>query len=562
MRSMGFLYFAFVLLVSGDPFRIPNSPYPSPIAGPNQTKVLTLFDETKFSKGQIISLQTLQGLLARYNPQLFRSNARQNFFLSELVSQFHVAVDDSLQANYTALLSKFRSSVGGFVRFNATDDSVNVAISLCAANSNWISVDIADIPTVRQLGIPQTADATTLTMEEVLAKYSLGTNFSNRIASLQDPQKGGFLSDWSVFARGVTWFDTSTDFSAKTSKVILAALQPESAVFGWGVSEGATVDELALRQSFIHASDWALNMAVYNAFYVPNLVQNVRQPFKRQASTRKHTVSFLMTDGDNIQWLLNDFMAPAWFGSPDRGKFPLGWTVSPAMAELAPSVLKQYYSLSNETDNWVAGPSGIGYTIPERFPAGFEGFCSLTKDMMHKADLHIVNLIQDSADLGPSVKLLAEDGIDGAILYYGGQYSGGRGQLSWSPNNKPILTGRAALWDNDYDPVGLARLLRSLPKDPRNPQSYSLIPVHVWSHNVSDVLRVSQLLGAEGFEVVTPDVLVSRVGANVFHDCSHASPATGSFKESCSACQDSCGVLSGCKCGGGQAPATDRKSVV
>jgi len=137
------------LLVSGDPFRIPNSPYPSPTLGPNQTKVLTLFDEAKFSSGQLVSLQTLQGLLARYNPQLFRSNPQQNFFLSELVSRFHVTVDTSLQADYTALLSKFRSSIGGFVRFNVSDDSVNVAISLCAANANWISVEIADISIAR-----------------------------------------------------------------------------------------------------------------------------------------------------------------------------------------------------------------------------------------------------------------------------------------------------------------------------------------------------------------------------------------------------------------------------
>lgn len=66
---------------------------------------------------------------------------------------------------------------------------------------------------------------------------------------------------------------------------------------------------------------------------------------------------------------------------------------------------------------------------------------------------------------------------------------------------------------------------------------------------MSDVLRVTQLLGAAGFEVVTPDALVSQLQTNVFHDCSHASPATGSFQGSCTGCQDSCGALTGCKCG-------------
>jgi hypothetical protein len=39
-------------------------------------------------------------------------------------------------------------------------------------------------------------------------------------------------------------------------------------------------------------------------------------------------VAFLMTDGDNIQWLLGPFStSPSWFASPDRGLVPLGWTV-------------------------------------------------------------------------------------------------------------------------------------------------------------------------------------------------------------------------------------------
>ena len=51
-----------------------------------------------------------------------------------------------------------------------------------------------------------------------------------------------------------------------------------------------------------------------------------------------------MTDGDNVQWLLGPFASStSWFGSPDRGKVNLGWTVSPAMAEIAPNVLQYFY---------------------------------------------------------------------------------------------------------------------------------------------------------------------------------------------------------------------------
>jgi len=60
------------------------------------------------------------------------------------------------------------------------------------------------------------------------------------------------------------------------------------------------------------------------------------------------------------------------------------------------------------------------------------------------------------------------------------------------------MTGRAALWGNgtsapclDVDP--LVALLAELPKDPTQADSYSLIPVHAWSHDYADVVEYDAL---------------------------------------------------------------------
>ena len=57
----------------------------------------------------------------------------------------------------------------------------------------------------------------------------------------------------------------------------------------------------------------------------------------------------------------------------------------------------------------------------------------------------------------------------------------------------------------DGDMVGVAGLvaaLRSLPKDETDPNSYSLVPVHAWSHSYADVVQAAdQLRAAGGFEV-------------------------------------------------------------
>ena len=102
----------------------------------------------------------------------------------------------------------------------------------------------------------------------------------------------------------------------------------KGAVLGWGPTEGSTVDTLASHALSIHAADWAVNVATHTSFYVPQLHQpthatlsNTPRSETRSAGTphpqtssaaapSKHTVVFLMTDGDNIQWLLNTFSAP------------------------------------------------------------------------------------------------------------------------------------------------------------------------------------------------------------------------------------------------------------
>jgi len=61
------------------------------------------------------------------------------------------------------------------------------------------------------------------------------------------------------------------------------------------------------------------------------------------------------------------------------------------------------------------------------------------------------------------------------------------------------------------------RLLQQ-PADPSSPAGYSLVDVHVWSHNVSDVVMVAAMLEAAApgrFDIVTPDVFVQRIIDNL-----------------------------------------------
>ena len=91
---------------------------------------------------------------------------------------------------------------------------------------------------------------------------------------------------------------------------------------------------------------------------------------------------------------------------------------------------------------------------------------------------------------------------------------------------KPVIGGRFNLWgDGTGSTCGhfcsaaqTVDKLLALPRDPAVEGAYSLIPLHAWSHNVTDVRWIAAELERRApgaFAVVTPDVLVARVVANL-----------------------------------------------
>ncbi|HEX3072266.1 MAG TPA: T9SS type A sorting domain-containing protein, partial [Ignavibacteriales bacterium] len=163
-------------------------------------------------------------------------------------------------------------------------------------------------------------------------------------------------------------------------------------------------------------------------------------------------------------------------------------------------------------DYFVAGPSGIGYAFPENFK-NMETFASRTNDFMKKADLSILNILanNDSDDyLSPFLK---QPDIDAIFFYFYSNYSGGAGKIKWT-EGKPVIYGRYNFWDGVENASSLAGKLNSASRNKYSADGYSLIPVHVWSRSVSDVLECAALLDSN-VVVVTPDVFVSLIKKNL-----------------------------------------------
>ncbi len=424
------------------------------------------------------------------------------------------------ECDITTLLKLYLHRVTAYVLCSTEDSSLNVAVSLCAlhrsseSGSGPVAVGEDLQPLMDSLKIPLLLDVRGKTEDWLWDQHLPG--FNSRVVQMQLPASALVcLSDYGVMAGAFQFYTDSAD--DPLVQKVFGSMQPLAAVTGWGPDEFTVVATASRNAALVNGSDHAYNLSVFSAFNAPLQQRTHSTPAVLREAV--HTVTFLFTDGDNVQWLLNNFATDArWFGSPARGQAPVGWTLSPAMAELAPTVMRRFYEMAANTaqgkDYFVGGVSGLGYIYPDLFksPQDFANYANLTAAVVQKADLRIVNVI--GTDFNPSTlqPLLTPPQVDAVLYYDYSNYCLHEGEIRWSAEHKPIITGRYALWQPQFEtPESLAAKLNALPRDPRTAAGYSLIPVHAWSMNVADVLRAISLLEPQGVRVTQPDEFVDLI---------------------------------------------------
>ena len=292
-----------------------------------------------------------------------------------------------------------KSQITGYVEHSMSDGSVNAALTYIAgqdASELLVAASTSSmLSLLKSWGTPLAKNCTGMTS---LQAYTLrgASKYGGDVISFQVSSQYSNLAEYAVFARAPTveWQCTSkppgapdnwqdacikkypkggpaaqhvvSDFAAAHSGIKVA--------LGWG-PESAYVAALGERGFYVHASDDSHNMApIANARLANEYQQATPSPTatgpantppaqSSSAPTRaKHKIAFLMSDGDNIQWMYNAFpIQPSWWGSQDRGRVPLGWTLSPGLVELGPVILNYLARTATAKDDFVAAPSGIGY---------------------------------------------------------------------------------------------------------------------------------------------------------------------------------------------------------
>jgi len=489
--------------------RIAGSPYPYSTS----PDMLYITSET-YSYSERIALQSLQGIIAKTKPEILRDMYGDK----ALVVKQGIKVDNTYYTNFPGLLTHFAGRLTGYILCDAKQNSTNVAFSLSGIlNAVAIPADIEQ--TAINAGLTLLQDVRGKDETWLFTNY--GTQFSKQIASYQNvsDDRGLYLGDYSAFT-GAIQFWSSTPVSTLANNVF-NRMSPNAAIMGWGPGEDNTVAALSKKSLMIHAADFAPNLsALTNIEVGPIQQKELVVPYKVVPNV--HTVCFVMSDGDNIQWLLGALDDTKTWASPNRAKVNLGWTISPALVELAPPMYKKYVDNSPSTSDGrstlIAAPSGRGYFNPGLFP-NLSAECNLLNQYMKKGDLHIANVIDVDNSPRNLEPYLRQDNIDALFYYNYSDYSGLNGQISWY-KDKPSIGGRYNLWlgtlgqATDKTPTTLAEKLNVASTNINSSAGYSLIPVIVWSRKITDVLECIGKLGPN-VRVVTPDEFVWLIRKNI-----------------------------------------------
>lgn len=452
-----------------------------------------------------ITLLTLQGVLAQSRPRLYANggNANDAAWLAEL-ERAGIAthpVSDAMTA-----IKDYIPNTRGVVLYASGDaNSVSAATTLAGVLGG-----VAVTPALQAMlpGHPVLADARG--HDATWAQKTYGSHLRRDLLIEQAPTKPA-LRDYAVATKSLAFW-TGNDSDRQR---ILAWADPLAAVLGWGDAshgENVFVGADSAAGCFNVASDYSFNLSALSAVQLP--ASDLRQkPGTASGSGQgKHTVTFVMTDGDNVQWQMGTFCTSGqWFGSPQRGTVPMGWTTSPALGGLAPSVTAWLYGKAKSgKDVFLAGPSGLGYCYPSQMP-NRPAFAQATAEAMAACDLRLLAVIDENGLRAEVLgDFLRQRQIDGITYWEYSRYDTNPGQIQWI-EGKTVVCPRHLLWTPQFKgPEALAIALNAQPTDPTSPEGYSLVAVHAWSQGFAGVLATVPWL-APSVEVVPPDVFFARI---------------------------------------------------
>lgn len=284
--------------------------------------------------------------------------------------------------------------------------------------------------------------------------------------------------------------------------VILAETKPNIPVYGcWTLggdnTEGKLVSRLSEHGKYIHVAEYMHNMAFLSRFPLPaNYTFSQHRGDPLPSLENKVYVSGIVSDGDNLQYV-QGFMRNRLWNDPNRGVYPVGWSISPMLVEEMPYLIKYYYDTASNNDLMVSGLNGKGYVYPELMDRTvLNAYIADSEVQLEALDMREMTMMK----AGQTLELYSHLDVTGFFTGYG--YS--EYKFSREVNGIPVLFNLKVgyEWEKARDIIWHVQEV--------NPQRPIFINLHLicWKCNVTEwTMLAGALDSTEGIEVVRPDQL-------------------------------------------------------
>ena len=377
---------------------------------PPASQVRTLdMNAAKLSNEERIMFCTLQGIVNRTCPRILLYNHNEEPQSTWPTAHNLKTTATSSSRPYT-LVRFYKDEIKGLVLYSneRSEHYANLAVTIAGLDRLLpVTEDIMAKLKANGMDFPVVEDLTSLTMSSALAIYNyLYTNYwdrcNHRLLISERPTIPYVHDIGAACGSACVWLDPRNASERTLLDKMLKEMTPgRDFVLGWYPEERSGVGEATKYGLSSVPADFFENTTVYTAV---NRAIKIPPVPKRPKLENKVYAAIYISDGDNIQYCQHA-MAKIYEQS-GRGKMPLNWTISPALADFSPTMLNYYYGKATTNDCFVSGPSGMGYAMPydahnSRYYASANNiklitpYTQLTQRYIEKAGLRVITIWDD-----------------------------------------------------------------------------------------------------------------------------------------------------------------------
>lgn len=413
-----------------------------------------------------------------------------------------------------------------------------VVASVASHVYNSIIVDVRDKEYYEKAGYVMKYDATRKTTTDAWYEFK---DRCSKDALVIMPVQTGELREFAIknnlFVLNLNkrQEDAGSGQNIELLEEVLAWLKPNAPVYGWeqGVSEDEFVARVSRSGHPMIPCDWSYNHSLMSLLYNEDRLPVQTKAFDpRTIDFNKKTnyVSFFLSDGDNVQWMMQDF-ASRYYDVPEAAdvKMTYGLPIS-TLAMMAPVQLDNLIELQ-QPDCSLMEMLGGGYYYVDTYSQNHNRKANLKvaakrlAAYMRQYQVKLLGVMamdvkSTAAKEAYQAYVDANDQLEGIIALQYSPYAGGEGEIFWMTNKKgydiPVITVKYSLWDRLHEREGAPAFIASELKNKAQEESFSVICVHAWSHfedNAYGATAAKQCAGYldDRFEVVNMQELVWRL---------------------------------------------------